>query len=111
MHKLLFVCDGNEQRSPTFENWFEENRPQQYKVRSAGISAGHPYQITDRNVHKTLYWADRVFCMDMEQFRYLWERYPSTRDKIEVIGISDNYGRGENRLLHLVEFWAERRDL
>lgn len=37
MKKLLFVCERNEQRSPSFQTWFEEYKPE-YEVKSAGTA-------------------------------------------------------------------------
>jgi len=62
MKNLLFVCEGNAQRSPTFEIWFKKNKPQ-YNVKSTGTAYGYPERLNK----EILEWADRIFLMDLEQ--------------------------------------------
>ncbi len=40
------MCEGNAQRSPTFEIWFKENRLQ-YDVKSTGTAYGYPERMTE----------------------------------------------------------------
>lgn len=106
MKKLLFVCEGNEQRSPSFEIWFRENR-KMYEVRSAGTAKALPGEI-NRDV---LEWADRVFLMDLEQEIFIKREYPEFLSKCEIIGCSDQYSRESGELNRVIKFWANKRGL
>jgi predicted protein tyrosine phosphatase len=106
MKNLLFVCEGNEQRSPSFEKWFKEHRPQ-YNVRSAGTRSVYFEQISE----DILEWADRVFLMDLEQERFIGREFSEFLYKTEVIGCSDQYARESSELIRLIEYWARKRGL
>lgn len=106
MKKLLFVCMGNLNRSPTFERWFKKNRPQ-YEVKSTG-TAYNPTGI-QRGILFT--WADKIFVMDLSQEMYIAQYYPKHISKVEVIGISDQYDPDEHELILLVQYWAMTRGL
>jgi predicted protein tyrosine phosphatase len=103
MKKLLFVCNANTIRSPTFERWFKKNM-KEFEVRSSGTHHGYPYKL-DKEL---LEWADRVFVMDQSQKLYIHERWPNLIDKVEVIGISDQYDPDEPDLINLIIYWATR---
>ncbi len=103
---LLFVCEGNTQRSPTFEIWFKKNRPQ-YDVRSAGIFYYSPQRLTK----ELLEWADTVYVMDLEQEMFLARKFPEFLEKVEVVGCNDDYQRESSRLFKLVEYWANKNKL
>lgn len=106
MKNLLFVCEGNEQRSPSFEAWFKEHRPE-YNVRSAGTDSVYFEQINK----ETLEWADLVFLMDLEQERFISREFPEFVDKTEIIGCSDQYARGDPQLVRVIEYWVRKRGL
>ncbi len=101
--RLLFVCAANAQRSPSFENWFKENKPQ-YEVRSAGIYHGYPYQIN----YDILEWADKVYLMDLSQEIFISGRYLEFLYKCEVIGVSDQYSRDSPEIKELIWYWAKK---
>ena len=103
---LLFVCEGNEQRSPTFEIWFKENRPQ-YNVKSAGIRSYSSVILTK----ELLYWADIVYVMDLEQEIFIYRKFPEFLGKIVVVGCSDQYPGGSLELINLIEYWANKNNL
>lgn len=106
MKNLLFVCEGNEQRSPSFEIWFKEHRPQ-YNVRSAGTASVYFEQINK----DILEWADRIFLMDLEQERFISREFSQFVDKTEMIGCSDQYARGDSQLIRVIEYWVRKRGL
>ena len=103
---LLFVCAGNINRSPTFEIWFKNNRPQ-YNVKSSGTEHGYPERLTS----ELLEWADRVYVMDREQIMFFKRKFPEFLNKVEIIGCSDQYDREEPRLFWLIEDWAKEKEL
>lgn len=106
MKKLLFVCERNEQRSPSFEKWFKENRPG-YEVKSAGTAQALPGEIN----RDMLEWADRVFLMDIEQEIFIKREFPEFLSKCEIIGCSDQYPGYSPQLDRVIEFWANKRGL
>jgi len=104
--KLLFVCAGNASRSPSFETWFKENRPQ-YEIRSAGTYHGYPYQVNA----EILKWADKVFVMDLSQETFISRKYGEYLYKCEVIGISDQYIPHSPEIKELIHYWAKKKGL
>jgi predicted protein tyrosine phosphatase len=101
--KILFVCDANLNRSPTFEKWFKENT--EYEVKSTGTFFGYPEKIDK----KLLDWANKVFVMDLKQEMEIAKQYPDSLPKVEIIGISDEYEPHSPRLIKLVEYWWKKR--
>lgn len=102
--KLLFVCQANAQRSPTFEKWFRENKPE-YEVRSAGTHYGYPYSLATSPEKDTLEWADLIFVMDMLQHKWIFTHYPKYLYKTKIVGISDQFERESEELYNLIEYW------
>jgi protein-tyrosine-phosphatase len=102
--KILFVCLGNVNRSPSFERWFKKNRPQ-YDVKSAGTYYGYPTQLTNA----ALEWADIVLTMDLEQEMFIAEHYPDQLPKVETIGVSDDYQPDSPEITRLIEYWVEKK--
>ena len=101
--KILFVCEGNVQRSPTFEIWFKNNRPQ-YEVKSTGTSYGYPERMT----YELLEWTDKIFLMDLEQEMFMKRKFPDFLFKTEIIGCSDQYIRESEQLYRLIEYWVKK---
>jgi len=104
--KLLFVCNANLNRSPTFENYFKKNFPQ-HETRSAGIYYGYPYQLNE----ELMEWADKIFVMDQSQKKHMYYRYAMHRKKVEVVGISDEYDPDEINLIELIDFWLSDKNI
>ena len=103
---LLFICAGNASRSPSFEHWFKENKPQ-YEVRSAGIYHGYPYQVNA----EILKWADKIYLMDLSQEKFISDRYGEYLYKCETIGISDQYIPDSPEIKELIWYWTKRKCL
>ena len=106
MKKLLFICTGNIQRSPSFEIWFKEHKPE-YEVKSTGTAYGYPERLSE----ELLEWADMIFLMDLEQEMFMRRKFPEFLFKCEIIGCSDQYPRESPQLYRLVEYWARKREL
>jgi len=94
------------QRSPSFEKWFIENKPQ-YEVRSAGIYFGYPYQVNE----EILEWADKVYLMDLSQEMFISRKYTESLSKCEIIGCSDQYSRDSLEIKELIWYWARKMGL
>jgi len=103
---LLFVCEGNEQRSPTFEIWFKKNRPK-YNVISAGILSYCPQLLTK----ELLEWADVVYVMDLIQEMFIARKFPEFLEKVVVVGCDDSYPRESPQLFRLIEYWIKKVNL
>lgn len=103
---ILFVCEGNVQRSPTFELWFRKNRPD-YNVKSTGTSYGYPERMTT----ELLEWADVIYVMDLEQEMFMKRKFPEYLSKCKVIGCSDQYPRESPQLYRLIEYWVKKEEL
>ena len=104
--KILFVCAANAQRSPTFANYFEENM-KDYAIASAGIYHGYPNQVNE----EILDWADKIFVMDISQEMFIARRYPEFLNKVEIIGVSDQYSRDSPELKEIIRYWIKKRGL
>jgi predicted protein tyrosine phosphatase len=104
---FLFVCDANCVRSPAFEKWFIENRPQ-YNVRSCGIQDGYPHALSNNeNAVLLLEWATKVFVMDLRQEMYISDKYPEFKSKVEMIGVNDTYSDHNA----ICRFWTDKMGL
>lgn len=104
---FLFICNGNINRSPTFERYFKKNFPE-LKVKSAGTYYGYPNQVNK----KILEWADKIYVMDLSQEIYIVKRFGSMySNNIEVIGVSDQYQPDEEELLDLIRYWVVTRGI
>lgn len=106
MLKLLFICEGNAQRSPTFEIWFKKNRPQ-YEVKSTGTAYGYPERMTSA----LLEWADVIYLMDLNQEMFMQRKFPEFVYKTKIIGCSDQYSRESAELYRLIEYWVKKSKL
>lgn len=103
--KLLFVCNCNLNRSPTFEHWFKQNT--KHDVRSCGAHYGYPYTLNE----EVLEWADVVYLMTIEQYRVIVNKWPEYLHKTKIIGISDQYDTDDPNLIDIIEWWAPREGL
>ena len=99
--RLLFICMANTNRSPTFERYFKKHFPKKFEVKSTGTYYGYPEQLTE----KLLIWADKVYCMDLSQELFIKNHFPKYLNKVQVIGISDQYDPDSPELIELIEYW------
>ena len=96
--KLLFVCSANLQRSPTAESLFENN--EKYEAKSAGTDVFAINPLT----HKTINWADVIFCMEGFHKDFILENFQEANEK-EIINldISDIYYRNDPELIEILK--------
>ncbi|MGQ9514704.1 MAG: arsenate reductase/protein-tyrosine-phosphatase family protein [Thermoproteota archaeon] len=96
--RVLFVCYGNVDRSPTAEEMFKDRLG--LEVKSAGIAAipGRT-QLTRQLVD----WADNIFVMEQEQAKYVEILNPEARPKIIVLDIPDIYYMNHPKLRKLLK--------
>lgn len=92
--RLLFVCTGNTDRSPTAEKLFDHHR--HYTARSCGIAPLAHIPVSD----ELLEWSDYIICMEEPHRFVLLNRYPAAQDKtIFVLDIPDLYEKDEPELV------------
>lgn len=102
--KLLFVCMANLNRSPTFAK-FVGNYCQNLEVKSCGVYYGYP----DKLNRELLEWADKAYVMDLEQEEFIAIHYHKYLDKVEMIGVSDQYHPDDVRLIELIKYWIKKK--
>ncbi len=100
--KLLFVCSGGLDRSPTAEEIINKEFSNDYEARSCGL-----YPLTHGNVvtKEALKWADLIFVMEHQQKVDILERFPLfVKDKPEIIvlNINNEYVRHDPKLKDLL---------
>ena len=95
--KVLFVCTGNIDRSPTAEDLLKGRKG--FEVRSAGTMAGARRRVS----RDDLEWADAVFVMEEHHRDSLLAIAPHSAGKIQVLGIPDLYYRGDGRLIRILK--------
>lgn len=95
--RVLFICSGNLERSPTaeqvFRNWVELD------VKSAGSdeSAINPLS------KEVIDWADMIFAMEENHKKRVVEISPGASSKIVVLGIEDVYYRSDPGLIKILK--------
>ena len=105
MINLLFVCEMNKQRSPTFEKWFKENTF--YNVDSVGTQFGAEIEIDE----DSLAWADIIYCMDIRQEMYIEINFEEFWFKTKTVGVPDEYSRDSPQLIRIIEYWFKMEGL
>ncbi len=93
--KILFICWGNLNRSPTAEEIFKDR----HETKSAALE-----QLSARAVRKEmLEWADIIIVMEDYMREELKKRFPKVEKRIEVLGIPDVYLRMDPELCRVLE--------
>jgi len=97
--RVLFVCQCNLNRSPTFERYFAKEHPG-YEFRSAGISYGYPYQF-DQDI---INWAQIIFFMELKQLDTVMKN-PKYKfhQPIFALNIEDIYDPDDPELIKLIK--------
>jgi predicted protein tyrosine phosphatase len=83
--KILFVCTGNVDRSPTAEKMFINIEGVEAK------SAGTSLLAATRLSKELIEWADKVFVMENRHQKAVLKLDTDAREKIEVLDIPDIY--------------------
>ena len=97
--KLLFVCTGNRDRSPTAEALFRGSTA--YEAQSAGAS---PFAVR-RVTQAVIDWADKIFViseLDDGHFTYLETHFNLKGKTVIDLEIPDRYERGSEELVRLL---------
>ena len=99
MTKILFVCSGNVDRSPTAEAIYK-NHPE-LEVKSAG-AGWNPYQRVNEEL---LQWADVVLCMEEWHKQTIMKDYGNViaGKRIDYLDIEDDYPCVHPQLIKIIK--------
>jgi len=95
MHKILFVCNQNKNRSKTAEKIFRNT----FNTKSAGL-------YNDKPVTKSqLSWADIIIVMEDSQRKEIARRFPVQyiKKRLLSLDIPDIYGYNQPELITLLK--------
>ena len=95
--RILFVCTGNMDRSPTAESLLKGKEG--FEVRSAGTWI-HARRRISRDL---IEWADRIFVMEDHHKRAILSICPEAESKIIVLNIPDIYMRNDPELIEILK--------
>jgi len=95
--RILFVCTGNIDRSPTAEYLLKAIKG--YSVLSAGTWEHAPRRISQR----LLDWADIIFAMEHSHKEAIMKLKSDVENKIIVLDISDKYRKGDYELIKMLK--------
>ncbi len=100
MKRVLFVCSGNLDRSPTAEEMFRERSD--LEVRSAGTSLLSA--LRTKLSRDLVNWADVIFVMEDRHANYIARKLgmPDALKKVIVLNIPDRYRRNDPELRRLL---------
>jgi predicted protein tyrosine phosphatase len=90
--KVLFVCTGNFDRSPTAESMYKNVRG--FEVNSAGISVAAQKPLSKELVE----WADVIYAMEELHKKVIVKLDPSANNKTIVLDIPDIYHKDQPEL-------------
>jgi len=95
--KILFVCSGNIDRSPTAEQLFKNYEG--LEVKSAGtLRRTAPNPLSADLIH----WADKIFAMEEEHKRQILKICPEASEKVILLKIDDRYYRNDPQLIAIL---------
>ena len=95
--KVLFVCTGNIDRSPTAEALLRKKAG--FDVRSAGTWIGAPTRISEALVD----WADIILVMEEEHKKAILSMKQGAESKTTVLGVPNRYLRGDPELIETLK--------
>jgi predicted protein tyrosine phosphatase len=97
--KLLFVCSGNRDRSPTAEALYRSNP--RFEVQSAGTSKYAHIALTEQEVQ----WADIIVVMEPRHENYIRENFHEAVEgkTIFCLNIPDQYHFMDIELTRLID--------
>jgi predicted protein tyrosine phosphatase len=97
MMKILFVCTGNVDRSPTAEEMFVN--VEHAEAKSAGTSSVAAIRLSKELIE----WSDRIFVMEHRHQGAVLKLNPDALQKIEVLDIPDRYRHNQPELKQLLK--------
>lgn len=97
IRRVLFICTGNIDRSPTAETLLK--RKEGFEVQSAGTSILAPKRMSKG----LLDWADVIFAMEDRHRAAALSLNPQAGNKIIVLNVPDVYRRDEPELIETLK--------
>jgi predicted protein tyrosine phosphatase len=97
MPRVLFVCSGNIDRSPTAERLLKGVRG--VYVKSAGTLGSAPTALSKSLVQ----WADVIFAMQEEHKEIVKRIIHGAEKKVIVLGIEDTYKKDDPELIRILK--------
>ncbi len=97
VRKILFVCSGNIDRSPTAEALLKGRND--FEVKSAGTWSGAPNVVSKELID----WADMIFVMEEKHREALKAIDQKADKKIIVLGIDDTFLKDDPDLIWLLK--------
>jgi len=95
--RILFVCTGNMDRSPTAEGLLSGR--ENFEVKSAGTWVHAKNRISKDLIE----WADMIFVMEDHHRDAILDLCPEADNKIVVLGVPDVYRRNDPRLIEILK--------
>lgn len=95
--RVLFVCSGNVDRSPTAEALLKDMEG--VEVKSAGTWSGARTVVSEELIN----WADMIFVMEKHHKEVLKRIDPEAEKKIIVLDIEDHYLRNDPELASILK--------
>ena len=95
--RVLFVCTGNIDRSPTAERLLKDKEG--FEVRSAGTWMNARNRISCELIN----WADMIFAMEEKHRDAVSAVCPEAEEKTIVLNIPDSYRRDDPELVAILE--------
>ncbi|KYH42187.1 MAG: hypothetical protein AYL32_000380 [Candidatus Bathyarchaeota archaeon B26-2] len=95
--KILFVCSGNLDRSPTAEALLKGKEG--FEAKSAGILIGARRRLSKNLID----WADIIFAMEEIHKTAILGISPSAKNKVFVLGIPNMYVRNDPELVKVLK--------
>lgn len=95
--KVLFVCTGNFDRSPTAEALLKTKEG--FDVRSAGTWIGAATRVSEDLVDR----ADIILVMEEEHREAILSMKPEAEEKITVLQVPNRYLRGDPELIRILK--------
>lgn len=97
MTRVLFICSGNIDRSPTAEALLKGKKG--LEVRSAGTWEGARTTVSKELIE----WADMIFAMEEHHKQALMQINPKAAAKTIVLNIEDHYLKGDPELAQILK--------
>lgn len=94
--KILFVCTGNVDRSPTAEGLFKN--VEGFEVKSAGTSIAATIPLTKELID----WAGEIYVMEFKHQQVVLKMVPCAWKKVKSLEIPDIYYRDQLELKQLM---------
>jgi len=95
--RVLFVCTGNMDRSPTAESLLSGKEG--FEVKSAGTWI-HARKRISKNL---IEWADLIFVMESHHKHVILSICPEAEEKVIVLDIPDMYRRNDPELVEILK--------